>query len=50
MSILLKRKSNAPKQKDLNDKNAKRYLVQLGNGNFHISEFLLTFLVFTAIL
>lgn len=23
-----------PKQKDLNDKNAKRYLVQLGNGNF----------------
>lgn len=31
-----KRKVNAPKQKDLNDKNAKRYLVQLGNGNFHI--------------
>ena len=28
-----KRKVNAPKQKDLNDKNAKRYLVQLGNGN-----------------
>ena len=25
-----KRKVNAPKQKDLNDKNAKRYLVQLG--------------------
>lgn len=23
-----------PKQKDLNDKNSKRYLVQLGNGNF----------------
>ena len=33
-----KRKSNAPKQKDLNDKNAKRYLVQLGNGNFHIGD------------
>ena len=33
-----KRKVNAPKQKDLNDKNAKRYLVQLGNGNFHIGE------------
>jgi len=33
-----KRKVNAPKQKDLNDKNAKRYLVQLGNGNFHIGD------------
>ena len=33
-----KRKSNAPKQKDLNDKNAKRYLVQLGNGNFSIGD------------
>lgn len=33
-----KRKSLAPKQKDLNDKNAKRYLVQLGNGNFHVGD------------
>lgn len=33
-----KQKSIAPKQKDLNDKNAKRYLVQLGNGNFHIGD------------
>ena len=33
-----KRKSPAPKQKELNDKNAKRYLVQLGNGNFHIGD------------
>lgn len=33
-----KKKSVAPKQKDLNDKNAKRYLVQLGNGNFHIGD------------
>ena len=29
-----KRKATEPKQKDLNDKNAKRYLVQLGNGKF----------------
>jgi hypothetical protein len=27
-----------PKQKDLNDKNSKRYLVQMGNGNFGISD------------
>ena len=27
-----------PKQKDLNEKNAKRYLVQLGNGNFGIGD------------
>lgn len=27
-----------PKQKDLNDKNARRYLVQLGNGNFGIND------------
>ncbi|MCI5495710.1 MAG: hypothetical protein MR407_05170 [Roseburia sp.] len=33
-----KRKSKVPKQKSLNDKNAKRYLVQLGNGNFHIGD------------
>lgn len=29
-----RRKATEPKQKDLNDKNARRYLVQLGNGNF----------------
>lgn len=29
-----RKKVTAPKQQDLNDKNAKRYLVQLGNGNF----------------
>lgn len=29
-----KKKATEPKQRDLNDKNAKRYLVQLGNGNF----------------
>jgi hypothetical protein len=27
-----------PKQKDLNDKNSKRYLVQMGNGNFGIGD------------
>ena len=27
-------KESEPKQKDLNEKNSKRYLVQLGNGNF----------------
>lgn len=27
-----------PKQKNLNDKNARRYLVQLGNGNFGIGD------------
>lgn len=29
-----KKKATQPKQNDLNEKNAKRYLVQLGNGNF----------------
>ena len=29
-----RRKVSAPKQAELNDKNARRYLVQLGNGNF----------------
>lgn len=29
-----RKKATEPKQKDLNDKNKKRYLTQLGNGNF----------------
>ncbi len=33
-----KRKAQKAKQKGLNDKNAKRYLVQLGNGNFHAGD------------
>ena len=33
-----RKKVTEPKQKDLNDKNARRYLVQLGNGNFHIGD------------
>ncbi len=33
-----RKKVTEPKQKDLNDKNAKRYLVQLGNGNFGIGD------------
>ena len=33
-----RRKANKPKQNALNDKNAKRYLVQLGNGNFHAGD------------
>jgi hypothetical protein len=33
-----KRKAQKPKQKGLNDKNAKRYLVQLGNGNFQAGD------------
>lgn len=33
-----RQKVTEPKQKDLNDKNARRYLVQLGNGNFHIGD------------
>lgn len=33
-----KQRVTEPKQKDLNDKNAKRYLVQLGNGNFGIGD------------
>ena len=31
-------KETEPQQKDLNDKNARRYLVQLGNGNFKIGD------------
>lgn len=37
-----RQKISEPKQKDLNDKNAKRYLVQLGNGNFGIGDIHLT--------
>lgn len=33
-----RKKETEPKQKDLNDKNARRYLVQLGNGNFEIGD------------
>lgn len=33
-----KRKAQKPKQDALNDKNAKRYLVQLGNGNFQAGD------------
>ena len=33
-----KQKITEPKQKDLNHKNARRYLVQLGNGNFGIGD------------
>ena len=33
-----RRKVTEPKQKDLNDKNARRYLTQLGNGNFGIGD------------
>lgn len=33
-----RRKAKKPKQDALNDKNAKRYLVQLGNGNFGIGD------------
>ena len=33
-----KAKVTEPKQKNLNDKNARRYLVQLGNGNFNIGD------------
>lgn len=32
----------APKQQELNDKNAKRYLVQLGNGNFGQGDYHIT--------
>lgn len=35
-----KKKVTEPKQRDLNDKNAKRYLVQLGNGNFGYNKLL----------
>lgn len=33
-----KQRVTEPKQKDLNDQNARRYLVQLGNGNFGIGD------------
>lgn len=33
-----RQKETVPKQKDLNDKNARRYLVQLGNGNFGLGD------------
>lgn len=33
-----KHKVTEPKQKNLNDKNSRRYLVQLGNGNFGIGD------------
>lgn len=33
-----KKKVTEPKQKDLNEKNSRRYLVQLGNGNFGIGD------------
>ena len=33
-----RQKVTEPKQKNLNDKNARRYLVQLGNGNFGIGD------------
>lgn len=33
-----RQKVSEPKQKNLNDKNARRYLVQLGNGNFGIGD------------
>lgn len=33
-----RRKAQRPKQNALNDKNAKRYLVQLANGNFHAGD------------
>ena len=37
-----KQKVTEPKQKNLNDKNARRYLVQLGNGNFGIGDYHVT--------
>lgn len=33
-----RKKVSEPKQKDLNDKNSKRYLVQVGNGNFGVGD------------
>lgn len=33
-----KKKVSEPKQRDLNDKNSKRYLVQVGNGNFGVGD------------
>ena len=33
-----KKRESRPSQKNLNDKNARRYLVQLGNGNFGIGD------------
>ena len=37
------KKVSEPKQKDLNEKNSKRYLVQLGNGNFKAGDLHVTF-------
>ena len=37
------KKVSEPKQKDLNEKNSKRYLVQLGNGNFGAGDLHVTF-------
>lgn len=38
-----RKKVTAPRQKDLNEKNAKRYLVQLGNGNFGVGDLHVTY-------
>lgn len=37
-----RRKVSEPKQKNLNEKNSKRYLVQLGNGNFGVGDLHIT--------
>lgn len=37
-----RQKVTAPKQQELNDKNARRYLVQLGNGNFGQGDYHIT--------
>lgn len=37
-----KKKVSSPKQNDLNDKNARRYLVELGNGNFGKKDYHVT--------
>lgn len=37
------KKVTEPKQKDLNEKNSKRYLVQLGNGNFGAGDLHVTY-------
>lgn len=37
------KKVSEPKQKDLNEKNSKRYLVQLGNGNFGAGDLHVTY-------
>jgi len=38
-----RKRVSEPKQKDLNEKNAKRYLVQLGNGNFGAGDLSVTY-------